>query len=236
MKILLFEFTFRKWLLLRYFLLSLCITAFLYFRYVPYENLAYDYLMIFGYLLFSYSVFQGSRKIVEAFSGPFRFFYLGSVSAKSRVFFQFLMIALIEFWLVYLPLLLFQCLAFSSLVRQNLLQISPVAVYGYGLLSLFQSTVLFLVLISLIFFLSLHTRFFSFDEAGIWSGFIQYLSLGVFLVLIHLFTMNRFPMADVFSPVSLFNFSAIDGALLIISCGFLFYWISSIVTNKLDFY
>jgi hypothetical protein len=73
-------------------------------------------------------------------------------------------------------------------------------------------------------------------EAGVWSGFIQYISFTVFLILIHLYTINRFPIPDIFSPVSLFNFSIIDGLLISISCGFLFYWISDMFRSKLDFF
>lgn len=173
---------------------------------------------------------------MEGFTGSTSFFYLGAVPEKQSLLYSFLLTAIIEFLFVYIPLLVFQCLAFASLIQQNLLQISLVSVYGFGLLSLVQTTVLFLFLISLVFFLSLHSRFFSFDEAGIWSGFFQYFSFAVFLILIHLGTMNRFPMADVFSPVSLFNFSIIDGGLIVISCIFLLVWIANMLKNKLDFY
>jgi len=142
----------------------------------------------------------------------------------------------IEFLFMYGPLLVFQCLTFASMIQQNVLQVSTISIYGFGLVSLLQSTILYLFMISLVFFFYLHSRFFSFLEAGIWSGFIQYISFTVFLILLHLYMINRFPITDIFSPVSLFNFSIMDGLLIIISCGFLFYWISDIFRNKLDFF
>jgi len=236
MNILRFELTFRKYQLIRNSIISLFISSYLYNGYLPYENLAYDYLMIYGYLLFSFLLFQSSRRLIEVFTGATRFFYLGAVQNKKRIFCIILICFVIEFRLMYLPLLFFQCLTFSSMIQQNLLQVSTTSVYGFGLVSLLQSTVLYLFMISLISFFCLHSRFFSFLDAGIWSGFIQYISFTVFLILIHLYTMNRFPVANLFSPVSLFNFSIIDGFLIIISCGFLFYWISDMFRSKLDFY
>jgi len=236
MNILRFELTFRKYQLIRNGIISLFISAFLYFGYLPYENLAYDYLMIYGYLLFSFLIFQSSRKLIEVFTGPTRFFYLGAVQNKIRIFYIFLICSVIEFLLMYIPLLIFQCLTFSFMIQQNLLQMSIASVYGFGLVSLLQSTVLYLFIISLVFFFCLHSRFFSFLEAGVWSGFIQYISLGSFLVLIHLFTANRFPLPDIYSPVSLFNFSVIDGSLIVTSCICMFYWISNLFQSKLDLY
>jgi len=236
MNILRFELTFRKNQLIRNGLIGLFISFFLYIGYLPYENLAYDYLMIYGYLLFSFLIFQSSRRLMEVFTGPTRFFYLGTVQNKMRLFYILMVCSVIEFLFMYVPLLVFQCLTFSSMIQQNVLQVSIISIYGFGLVSLLQSTILYLFMISLVFFFCLHSRFFSFLEAGVWSGFIQYISFTVFLILIHLYTINRFPIPDIFSPVSLFNFSIIDGLLISISCGFLFYWISDMFRSKLDFF
>jgi len=236
MNILRFELTLRKYQLIRNGFISLFISAFLYFGYLSYENLAYDYLMIYGYLLFSYLIFQSSRRLIEVFTGQTRFFYLGAVHNKMHLFFIFLCCSVMEFLLMYIPLLVFQCLTFSFMIQQNLLQVSIPSVYGFGLTSLLQSSLLYIFMISLVFFLCLHSRFFSLLEAGIWSGFIQYISLASFLVLVHLMTANRLPLANIYSPVSLFNFSLVDGSLITISCICLFYWISNLFRSKLDLY
>jgi hypothetical protein len=236
MNILLFEIIFKKWQLIRNFALSFLVSAFLYYRYLPYENLAYDYLMIFGYLLFSYSLFQASKKLLEVFTGPVRFFYLGAVQKRIHAFTMTLLFSWIEFLLMYIPLLVFQCLAFSFLIQQNLLQIPISSVYSFGLLSLLQTSVLFITLVAFLFFVTIHSRFYSFMEASIWSGFVQYCSVALLLILVHFFLVDRFPIADIYSPVSLFNFSVIDGFLMVLFNIFLFYWLSVLFNRKMDFY